>query len=53
VLHNLGASWTLQRDLGHLTVSLEISNLTDAQVFDTFGVQRPGRAYYAKLIAEL
>lgn len=33
--------------------TLEVQNVTDADLFDTFGVQRPGRGYYFKLIGEL
>ena len=29
-------------------LSIEVQNLTDAKVFDLFGVQRPGRAFYIK-----
>ncbi len=28
--------------------TIEVQNLTDAKVFDLFGVQRPGRAFYVK-----
>ncbi len=34
------------------TWTAEIQNLTDAKVFDNFGVQRPGRAFFMKLTAE-
>lgn len=33
------------------TWSAEVQNLTDAKVFDHFGVQRPGRAFFAKVTA--
>ncbi|MEM9328854.1 MAG: TonB-dependent receptor plug domain-containing protein, partial [Bacteroidota bacterium] len=29
-------------------ITLEVQNLTNAKVFDLFGVQRPGRAFYIK-----
>ncbi len=32
--------------------TFEIDNLTDSKVFDSFGVQKPGRAYYAKATLE-
>jgi len=32
----------------HHAVTLEVQNLTNAKVFDLFGVQRPGRAFYLK-----
>jgi outer membrane cobalamin receptor len=36
-----------------LSTSLEVQNVTDAAVFDFFGVQKPGRAVFAKMVAEL
>ena len=33
--------------------ALEGQNLGDARVYDVFGVQKPGRAFYFKLTAEL
>ncbi|MGC4087944.1 MAG: TonB-dependent receptor [Polyangiaceae bacterium] len=33
--------------------SFEIQNLTDQRAYDYFGVQRPGRAFYYKLSAQL
>lgn len=53
ITHNLGLTWSLDRDFGKTSLSLEITNLADAQVYDRFGVQRPGRAFYAKLTAEI
>jgi vitamin B12 transporter len=51
--HTLGASWTVARDAVRATSTFEIDNVTDAKVFDNFGVQRPGRAFYLKASAEL
>lgn len=34
------------------TATIEADNLTDAQVYDYFGSQRPGRAFYLKLTIE-
>lgn len=42
-------AWEWQQSL--LSFSLEAHNLTNAQLFDLFGAQRPGRALFAKLIA--
>jgi hypothetical protein len=53
VTHSVGLSWIWAPDVGRLTTTFEIDNLTDAKVFDNFGVQRPGRAYYIKLSGEL
>ncbi|MBC7794993.1 MAG: TonB-dependent siderophore myxochelin receptor MxcH, partial [Clostridia bacterium] len=47
--HNLGLSWTLARDVARVTTTLEAQNVTNAAVFDFFGVQRPGRAFYLKV----
>jgi hypothetical protein len=32
-----------------LSASVEVQNLTDARVYDFFGVQRPGRAVFGKV----
>jgi len=53
VSHNIGVSWTVQRDFGKLVSTLEMDNVTDAKLYDNFGVQRPGRAVYLKLTVEL
>lgn len=34
-----------------LSFSLEVQNVTDARAFDFYGVQRPGRAFFAKTTA--
>jgi len=51
--HNLGVTWSSTRGSVRLTTTLEIDNLTDAKVYDSFGAQRPGRAVYLKLTGEL
>jgi vitamin B12 transporter len=43
----LGYQITL-RELA-LSASVECQNLTDAELYDEFGIPRPGRAYYSKL----
>ena len=53
VTHSVGVSWTLQRDYATVTTTFEIDNLTDARVYDNYGVQRPGRAFYLKLTGDL
>lgn len=45
----LNLAWEWQQRL--LSFSLEAHNLADARVYDVFGVQRPGRSLFAKLIA--
>jgi hypothetical protein len=53
ITHSAGVTWALSEAFGRLTVSAELDNLTGAKVFDNFGVERPGRAAYLKLAAEL
>jgi vitamin B12 transporter len=50
--HNVGASWTVMRDGLRATSTVEVDNVTDAKLFDNFGLQRPGRAFYLKATAE-
>jgi vitamin B12 transporter len=53
VTHSVGASLTWSPDIGRFTTTFEIDNLSNAKVFDNFGVQRPGRAFYVKISGEL
>jgi vitamin B12 transporter len=53
VSHNLGLTYVFSRALVRTSSTFEVSNLSDAKLFDNFGVQRPGRAYSFKLTAEL
>ena len=48
VVHSAGVSYLVRRDLGTVTVTFEADNLTDARVFDFYGLQRPGRGFYLK-----
>lgn len=45
-----GVTVTHSVDTGErvLTTTFEVQNLTDAKLYDFFGVQRPGRAFYVK-----
>lgn len=45
--HDLGASYRTPN--GKLIVSLDVKNITNGEVYDNFGVQKPGRGYYLKL----
>ena len=45
--HNVSVSYSLGG--GMYNVSLECQNLTDAKLYDNFSLQKPGRAFYAKL----
>jgi TonB family protein len=51
-VHGVGLGYLVQSDHARVSTSLEVQNLTDDPVFDFFGVQRPGRAFYAKTTAE-
>jgi vitamin B12 transporter len=49
VTHDIGVSWTFENEVARTSATLEVQNVTDARVYDNLGVQRPGRAFYAKL----
>lgn len=51
--HHVGVSWTVRTRAGRYSASAEVQNLADAKLYDVFGVQRPGRAMYLKVTAEL
>lgn len=53
VSHNLGLTYAFSAPWARTTTTFEVSNVSDANVFDNFGVQRPGRAYYLKVTGEL
>ncbi|WP_148313815.1 TonB-dependent siderophore myxochelin receptor MxcH [Sorangium cellulosum] len=53
LLHALTLAYAVQRGGRSVSGSLEVHNLTDEKAFDFFGVQRPGRAAYAKLVLDL
>ncbi|MDL1913121.1 MAG: TonB-dependent receptor [Bergeyella sp.] len=46
-IHDIGMSYQLPQK--NIIISLDIKNLTNRQVYDNFGVQKPGRAFYVKL----
>lgn len=52
LVHSVGATYAL-RGAAPLSTTLELQNVTDEAVFDTFGVQKPGRAVFLKVTAEL
>ncbi|MEX2594194.1 MAG: TonB-dependent receptor [Anditalea sp.] len=45
--HNLELSYSLHQ--GKYNISVECRNLTDARLYDKYYLQKPGRAFYAKL----
>lgn len=52
LVHSAGVTYAL-RGKAAIATTVELQNLTDASAFDSFGVQRPGRALYVKVSAEL
>lgn len=50
---NLGLTYSKLFGTKKLSITGEIQNLSNANVFDFFGVQRPGRAFYLKAIFNL
>ncbi|MFM2416107.1 MAG: hypothetical protein RL385_830 [Pseudomonadota bacterium] len=53
LVHHVGIAYVLRAPQGSVSMSFDILNLTDARVFDLFGVQRPGRTYALKFSADL
>jgi vitamin B12 transporter len=49
--HGVGLTYSIERERGRASVTLEAGNLMNANLFDFFGVQRPGRGYQLKLMA--
>ncbi|WP_052429931.1 TonB-dependent receptor plug domain-containing protein [Sporocytophaga myxococcoides] len=47
LIHDLGVAYTLPNK--KLTFSLDAKNILDHQVFDNWALQKPGRAFYAKV----
>lgn len=45
--HDIGGSYRTPD--GRIVVSLDLKNITNAEVYDNFGVQKPGRGAYLKL----
>lgn len=52
LVHNMGVTYAL-RGAAPIITTVEVQNLTDARVYDSFGAQRPGRAVFVKVSAEL
>ena len=50
--HAVALTYLVERASFALGLTSEVQNLTDARVFDFFGIQRPGRAFYVKTTAE-
>ena len=52
-VHNVGVTWVHSDGFGRFTSTLEVDNFMDAQLFDNFGVARPGRAVFFKVTGEI
>lgn len=53
LLHTAAVTYAIRHQRRRLTFSLELHNIGDAPAFDSFGIQRPGRAVYFKITGEL
>jgi vitamin B12 transporter len=53
LLHSLGLTFLIRKGALALSSTIEVQNLTDAKSTDYFGVQKPGRAFFFKSVAEL
>lgn len=53
IVHALALTYGVEHGEGSISGTVEVQNLTDEKVFDSFGVQLPGRAAHAKLVLEL
>jgi TonB family protein len=52
-VHDAGVGYVVRGNGKLLSTTLEVQNLGDEAVFDFYGVERPGRAFYAKVTGEL
>lgn len=47
LVHDVGVAYTFPKN--RVTISLDVRNLTDEQIFDNWALQKAGRAFYGKL----
>lgn len=52
ISHNFGISYWNSTPM-RTSITFEVENMTDARLYDFFGVQKPGRAYSVKVTGEL
>lgn len=52
LVHGAGITYAV-RTATPVVTTLEVSNLFDRRIFDSFGVQRPGRAFYLRFSVEM
>jgi vitamin B12 transporter len=50
--HTVALTFLIEGDPLELSFTSEAQNLTDAKVYDFFGIQRPGRSFFFKTTAE-
>jgi vitamin B12 transporter len=53
LVHTLGLAYAVESEERALSTAIEMQNVSDARVYDFFGVQRPGRAVFFKATLEL
>ncbi len=51
--HDVGISYSLRVNPALLRATVEVDNATDEKMFDAYGAQRPGRAFYLKFMADI
>jgi vitamin B12 transporter len=51
--HNIGITYGFNAGPGHLDITLECQNVTNALLFDFFGAQRAGSSFYAKISGDI
>jgi outer membrane cobalamin receptor len=52
-VHSAGLTYAVRGTRNQISGTLEVQNLTDENVYDYFGIQKPGRAVYLKMTTEL
>ena len=52
LVHSLAVTYVL-RGATSVSSSFEVQNLTDEKVYDVYGVQKPGRAFYVKITFDM
>ena len=53
ITHGVGVIYSLGTDFARISTTFEVQNLTDTRAYDSFGVQKPGRALFVKISGEL
>ncbi|WP_433937095.1 TonB-dependent siderophore myxochelin receptor MxcH [Sorangium cellulosum] len=53
LVHTLALTYLVERGRTTVSSTVEVQNVTDEKAFSFFGIQRPGRAAYAKLALSL